>query len=287
MNGRGPVGVGVIGAGVISLTHSASSAFWIHVIGCAAAAIVLIVLPDPATLFGVRPAAGTATGACVAAKARNGLRSQLQRAGEEEVREESHGLFATISANRHVLLTIGVGSMAVAALRAARQVILPLWAVSIGLNETTTSLIIGIAGAVDFSLFFLGGSIMDRFGRLWVVVPTMIGLGVGHIVLAFTHELPGREWWFIGVALFLSLSNGLGAGILMTLGADLADPRHPAPFLGAWRFTNDSGAAAAPLLIAGFTALISLPFAAAALGVIGLAGAVVLRIYVPRYSTRT
>jgi hypothetical protein len=64
----------------------------------------------------------------------------------------------------------------------------------------------------------------------------------------------------------------------------LADPRHPAPFLGAWRFTNDSGAAAAPLIVSGLTALVSLPFAAGALGVIGLAGAVVLRVFVPRYS---
>ena len=93
-------------------------------------------------------------------------------------------------------------------------------------------------------------------------------------------------WWFVGVAMFLSLANGIGAGILMTLGADLADPRHPAPFLGAWRFTNDAGGAAAPLLVAGLTALVSLPFAAAALGVIGLAGAVVLRVFVPRYSGR-
>jgi hypothetical protein len=92
-------------------------------------------------------------------------------------------------------------------------------------------------------------------------------------------------WWFIGIAMFLSLANGIGAGILMTLGADLADPRHPAPFLGAWRFTNDAGAASAPLIVSGLTALVSLPFAAGALGVIGLAGAVMLRVFVPKYSS--
>ena len=80
-----------------------------------------------------------------------------------------------------------------------------------------------MAGLVDFSLFFAGGWVMDRFGRLWTAVPSMVGLGVGHLALAATAFLPGTVWWFIGIAMFLSLSNGIGAGILMTLGADLAE----------------------------------------------------------------
>ena len=256
-----------IGAGVISLTGAASSVFWIHIAGCVSAAVVLLVLADPEKTFAVRS-------------------RRTETPGAREVEEEARGLFRTIRANRQVLLTLGLGSTMVAALRASRQVLLPLWAVSIGLHETQTSLIIGVAGLVDFSLFFAGGWIMDRFGRLWTAVPSMVGLGVGHLALAATAFLPGTVWWFIGIAMFLSLSNGIGAGILMTLGADLADPRHPAPFLGAWRFTNDSGAAAAPLIVSGLTALVSLPFAAGALGILGLAGAVVLRVFVPRYSGR-
>jgi MFS family permease len=264
-----------IGAGVITLTGSAASAFVIHIVGCISAAVVLIVLADPEKTFG----AGAANRAASVAASR-----ARETSGEREVEQEAHGLFRTIRDNRHVLLTLGLGSTMVAALRASRQVLLPLWAVSIGLHETQTSLIIGIAGAVDFSLFFAGGWVMDRFGRLWTAVPSMVGLGIGHLALAFSVFLPGTVWWFIGIAMFLSLANGIGAGILMTLGADLADPRHPAPFLGAWRFTNDAGGAAAPLLVAGLTAIISLPFAAGVLGVIGLAGAVVLRVFVPKYS---
>ena len=114
----------------------------------------------------------------------------------------------------------------------------------------------------------------------------MIGLGLAHLLLAFTHDAPAATAWFVVVALLLALSNGIGAGILMTLGADLADPAHPAPFLGAWRFTNDSGAALAPLIIAGATAAVSLPFAAGVMGVLGLLGALDLRIFVPRYSKK-
>jgi hypothetical protein len=82
----------------------------------------------------------------------------------------------------------------------------------------------------------------------------------------------------------MSLANGVGSGILMTLGADLADEGDPAPFLGAWRFTGDAGSAAAPLLISGVTAVVSISLASGVMGVLGLVGAAILVRYVPRYS---
>ena len=199
------------------------------------------------------------------------------------VEQEAHGLFQTIRRNRRVLSRLGVGAALIGGLRASRQVILPLWAVSIGMDDTATAIIIGIAGAVDFALFYTGGAIMDRFGRLWTAVPSMIGLGLGHLVLAFTHDVASAEAWFVVAALVLAVANGLGSGILMTLGADLAPPAHPAPFLGAWRFTGDAGSATAPLVVAGLTGLLSLPFAAGAVGVIGAVGAWHLARMIPRY----
>ena len=247
-------------AAVIQATGVAAHAFWIHLAACVAAIIALVVLHDPEDIVTTRPGQGA-----------------------REAVEEERGLFRTIVANRRVLATLGTGSALVAALRASRNVILPLWAVSIGLDEATTAIIIGAAATLDFGLFYTGGWIMDRFGRLWTVVPSMIGLGSFHLLLAFTHDLDQAQLWFAAIAALLSLSNGIGAGVLMTLGADLADPNHPAPFLGAWRFTNDTGAALAPLIIAGVTALASLPVAAGVMGVLGLLGALNMRVYVPRY----
>lgn len=255
-----------IGAATIQLTGSVESVFVVQIVAAVAAGIVLVAFGDPEKAFGVT--------------------EPIPQTGSIEVRAEARGLFATLRAKRRILLTLGLGSMMVAALRASRAVVLPLWAVSIGLDETTTSLIIGVAGVVDFSLFFAGGWIMDRFGRIWTAVPSMIGLGTGHLLLAFTHDLPDAGVWFAAVAIFLSLANGIGAGILMTLGADLADRRNPAPFLGAWRFTNDVGAAAAPLLVAGIAAIAPLSAAVAALGVLGLGGAVMMRVFIPKYLPR-
>jgi hypothetical protein len=86
--------------------------------------------------------------------------------------------------------------------------------------------------------------------------------------------------------MFLSVANGVGSGILMTFGADLA-PRHdPAPFLGAYRFTGDTGNALAPLAVSALTGAVSIAFAAGVLGVVGLLGAALLARWVPRYLPR-
>ncbi len=261
-----------ITAGVIQLTGSAHSAFWIHVVACLATVVILVTLPDPTKTFGV------------VAKVR--LAGRELREGEALVEQESAGLFKTIHANRAVLSRLGLGAALIGALRASRQVILPLWAVSIGVSETNTALIIGIAGAVDFALFYTGGQIMDRFGRLWTALPSMVGLSLGHLLLAFTHNLDANVSWFIAAAMLLALANGLGSGILMTIGADLADRSNPAPFLGAWRFTGNLGGAGAPLLVAGLTAVASIAVAAGVIGLLGIVGAAVLVRYVPRYLPR-
>lgn len=257
-----------IAAGVIQLTGSTAAVFWVHIVGSLGAAVVLLTLRDPSATFG------------------DGAHARNRTPGEEFVERESIGLFRTLRDSRRVLLTLGTGAALIGAIRASRGVILPLWAVSIGVTGTSTAIIIGIAGAIDFALFYTSGQIMDRFGRLASALPSMIGLGVGHLVLSVTHDIPANVQWFIAVAVILSVANGIGSGILMTLGADLADPINPAPFLGAWRFTGDVGGAAAPLAIAGITAVASLSLATGAMGVLALVGAGILLRYVPKYVPR-
>jgi len=272
-----------LAAGVIHLTGTTRSAFWVHVVCCLLAAGVLLVVRDPATgVRGLRrprrasqpdamsadPAVATDTGAVL-------------------VQQESHGLFRTIRAHSRVLVRLGSGAALIGAMRAGRQVILPLWAVSVGLDDSTAALVIGVAGAIDFALFYTSGQIMDRWGRLASALPCMLGLSVCYFLLAWSGHLDARVGWFVAVAMAMSLANGVGSGILMTLGADLAPRGAPAPFLGAWRFTGDLGSAAAPLLISGVTAVASIAIASGVMGVLGLVGAGILLRYVPRYLPRT
>ncbi|MET0974686.1 MAG: MFS transporter [Leifsonia sp.] len=263
----------LISAALLHLTDDTQIVFWIFIVSCLSAVIVLIALPDPESMFGHANRETAPDGVS-------------RTTGAVFVAEESVGLFHTIWNHRAVLMRLGTGAGLIGALRATRTVLLPLWALSIGISERDTAIIIGIAGAVDFALFYASGQIMDRYGRLWSALPSMIGLGLGLLALSFTQDLSSNVQWFIGIAMFLSVANGIGSGILMTLGADLAPPSDPAPFLGAWRFTGDLGGAAAPLAVAGITAAVSITVAAGTMGVLGLVGAVILARYIPRYVPR-
>lgn len=245
----------------IALTGTPASAFVIHAVACVAVVVVLLVLPEPE-----------------AALARRAFPSVPGRPRE--------GLVATVRRHGPVLARMGTTAALIGGLRTSRQVILPLVGVSLAMPESSIALVVGVAGAVDLALFFTSGQIMDRFGRLWSALPSMVGLGVGHLALAVTHGLPDAVGWFVGIALFMSLANGVGSGILMTFGADLAPQEDPAPFLGAYRFTGDAGNAGAPVLVSVLTAAVSLPFAAGAVGVLGLLGAGLLLRWVPRYIPR-
>jgi MFS family permease len=260
-NRLGAVAGPFAGAALLTVTGQPASVVALLAGCCFVAATLLLVLRDPSAAFTRGP----------------------RTRGEHEIGTEATSLWTTLAAQRKVLLSVGVGAALLSGLRQVRQVVLPVWAISIGLDEATTSLVIGIAGVVDFSLFFLGGWIMDRFGRLWAILPCALGLSIGLLALSVTHDLDTRVCWYIGIALFLSLANGLGSGILMTLAADLADRNNPAPFLGAWRFTVDLGGAGAPVLVTAITAVLSLPIGVATLGMLGLVSALILRINVPKY----
>ncbi|MFJ3958116.1 MFS transporter [Arthrobacter sp. NPDC090010] len=246
----------LIAAAVIASTGTPQAAFWIFAIGCASAVVALLVLPDPEKQIGPPPSVAEAA--------------------------PRPGLFQTIHANRSILFRMGSGVALVGATRAARITLLPLWALSIGMSEAHTALVIGLAGGLEFALFYTSGQLMDRRGRLWSVMPCMVGLGIGFLALAFLHDVPGREAWFTAVAFVLGVANGMGSGIVMTLGADLAPKENPAAFLGAWRFSSDAGQAASPLLIAAL-ATISLSLASGVIGVLALVGAGILARYIPRY----
>ncbi|GMA26808.1 MFS transporter [Arenivirga flava] len=306
-----------VGALIIELTGDARNVFWVQAVMALACVVLLAALRDPETgLRGFggagaaarrgpggaadRTAAGGAGGLGANAAERPRAESPELGAGagsrtaleptergpgaDDDPPAASAGTFRTLWRRRDVLLRLGWGVLLMGALRSSRMTLLPLWAVSLGIGERDAALIIGLGAAIDFGLFFVSGWIMDRFGRAWSAVPAMTGLGLGHLVLALTHDVGAAAWWFGAVAVFLALANGVGSGIMMTVGADLADPRDPAPFLGAWRFIADSGTASAPLIISGLTALVSLSAASAAMGVLGVIGGLVFLRYLPRYA---
>jgi len=175
------------------------------------------------------------------------------------------------------LLTVGVGATILGVLRTTRQVGIPLWALHIGLSAEKTALIIGLAGILDFALFYTSGQVMDKFGRRAAAVPTMIGLSITHMLI-FTAT---NEQSFFALAIVMALANGLGSGLVLTLGADLAPVDARNEFLAGYRLLIDGGVAAAPPALAALAATVGLATGMIGFGVLGLAGAALLHRYIP------
>jgi len=187
------------------------------------------------------------------------------------------GILAVAKKERRALSTIGVGSAILGALRTTRNIGLPLWAIAIAMPNEQTALYIGFAGILDFALFYTSGQIMDRFGRRWAAIPTSIGLGLTHMLVFLAVDANGFLW----VALAMALANGLGSGIVLTLGADLAPSHARNEFLASYRLVVDTGLAATPWVLSSLTTAIGLGAAMASFGVLGFVGAGLFAKYIP------
>ncbi|WP_350353487.1 MFS transporter [Microbacterium sp. A8/3-1] len=262
-----------IAAGLLQLFGNEQAAIWFF-LGCLVAMVLLVLLgPDPEKTI---PAITQVRYAEDSGESVSGSIPTIERAG----------IFQTMWRQRAVLGRLGLAAASLSAVRSARQVVLPLWGLSLGLDATTIAIVVGVSGAIDFALFYASGQVMDRFGRLWAAMPAMVLMGAGFLAMSFTHDLDASVLWFGLFAGVLGVGNGLSSGILLTLGADVAPKREPAAFLGSWRTLTDAGGAIAPLLVAAITAVSALPFAAAAMGVISLLGAAGFLRWIPRFVPR-
>ncbi len=250
LGGVGRIGVFLgpfLGAALIHVTAT-PAAFWLAVATTLVAVAVLLAVPDVAGPH-TRPAART---------------SVLQ----------------VVRDHRHVLLTLGSAVLLVGVVRGARQSVVPLWGEHLGLAPATTSVLYGVAGALDVLLFYPAGRVMDRRGRVAVAVPSMLVMALAMLLLPTTSTVAGLA----AVAVVLGAGNGISSGLLMTLGSDVAPPDRRAAFLGAWRLLQDSGNAAGPLVVSAGAALGSVAAGVLATGGVALAAAGALARTVPRWS---
>lgn len=252
-----------VAAGMIALTGDPRSAAWAFAVALALAGALIGFGPDPE-----RALAREATGG-------NGA----SRPGDPA--QPPPGVWRTAGAYRGTLATVGVSAALLSGSRTARDVLLPLWGVSIGADASQIALVVGVSGAIDFALFYVSGQVMDRFSRLWAAVPSLIAMSAAFITLSFTHDVSGAFAWFVGCAAGLGLANGLSSGIIMTVGADLAPIDHPAAFLAAWRTLVDTGGALMPVAVSAIAAL-SLPVACGVAGALALCGAAGFWRWLPR-----
>lgn len=184
MGGTSRIGyfIGPFLASPIIAIAGSHSVYWIHVTACIAVLIALQVMPDPeqalsanranaeahrdhrqrpdarldrstATSLGQSPALAADTAAEPTASGKSGAAPapDAPHAGTR------HRL--PIITYFPILIRMGTAAGILQLMRASRQVILPLWGVQLDISPSHIALIMGVAGAVDLSLFYTSGQI--------------------------------------------------------------------------------------------------------------------------------
>jgi MFS family permease len=172
--------------------------------------------------------------------------------------------------NRRLFATTSFVALTIQLMRATQQLLLPLFGTTIGLDAATIGFIYSLCAAVDMSLFYPVGVIMDRWGRKWTGVPSMLVFVLGLTLLPFADGFYG----LLGAGLVLAFANGLSTGIVMIIGMDMAPPDQRGQFLGVWRLLGDLGVVSGPLLaglMVNIATLAAASFSAATLGLLGAA----------------
>lgn len=192
----------------------------------------------------------------------------------------SHGrlLLSTLRAHCRVLASAGAGQLFAQIIRAGRGAIIPLYAADVlGLDVEAIGLIMSASSAVDMSLFYPAGLLMDRLGRKFAIVPSFALQAVGMALVPFTASLGG----LLSAAILIGLGNGLGSGAMLITGADLAPQRGRGEFLGIWQLIGDAGTSGGPLVVGAIADLLVLSSAAWALSAAGLLASAIFVLLVP------
>ncbi len=183
------------------------------------------------------------------------------------------GLAAVLREHRRVLATAGTAALALQLMRATRQLLVPLFGEAIGLDPGSIGVLYSLSAAIDMSLFYPVGVLIDRWGRKWSALPSMLLFVLGLALL----PLADGYFSLLGAVLLLGLANGLGTGVVMVIGSDLAVASgRRGEFLGLWRLIGDVGMSGAPLLTGALVQLSGLALASGVTAAIGFAGALIM-----------
>ena len=182
-----------------------------------------------------------------------------------------------LASNRKIFSTAGSVALIFQLMRSIRQLLVPLFGVIVGLDAAAIGLVYSLSAAVDMSLFYPVGIIMDRWGRKWTGLPSVLFFVLGLILLPFADSF----YTLLGAGLVLGLANGLSVGFVMIIGMDLSPAGERAQFLGVWRLIGDAGGVGGPLLAGILVDVLSLSAASFFVAGVGFVGGLVLFFLVP------
>jgi MFS family permease len=190
------------------------------------------------------------------------------RAGFDQPTER-RGLLRSLKTHRRLLARAAVVPLLVVTVREGRQTVMPLIGEDLELSATAVGALVAVSAGADLLLFPVSGILMDRFGRLWGMVPAFSLIALGLVSLGFA--------WFadslVGVVLagvLVGVGNGMSSGSVLTLGSDLAPSDAPSEFLAGLSAIGDLGRVFGPIVVGFVAASLSLGAAAITLAVMAV-----------------
>jgi MFS family permease len=178
------------------------------------------------------------------------------------------GVIKSMRLHGRRLLRAGFGCSLVVTAREGRYVVLPLIADDLGLSPSAVGALITVGTSAELILFPVSGHLMDRYGRLFAIVPAFSLMSIGLALLAAAHTS-----FMVGVAsIIIGLGNGLSSGTLRTISNDLAPVDSPAPFLAGMLALQDAGRVLGPLVVGVTADAIGLSGSTAVLAIILVLG---------------
>lgn len=179
---------------------------------------------------------------------------------------------------------LGVGIMVLAMLRTSQGTLVQLWGkTGIDLTDSTLVLVLGLASAMELVLFWPAGIVVDKWGRMPVIVTALVSMGLSMMVLPLNATLA----WYAVFSMAIGLGNGVGSGIIKTMGMDIAPQMGRSTFFGRWQAIASVGALLAPALSAVVMTHGSISLALMVIGGIGVLGAFWMAWWTPRFIPRT
>ena len=255
----------------------------VYVFSCLCAVLAVVILNIPALNRGFDDAAarssragteepvpeiGAATGAAEPEGPAEAAADLAERA--EPAPPSPRPSLRALAVDWHAVWLAGVGILVLAVARVLQPLMVQLWGASIGLHESGISLLVAVGAAIELVLMFPGGYLKDRLGRVAVLTACLAVFGAGFVLMGAVPTVAG----LVAAVVVMAVGNGLGAGVNMTIGADLSPAVSRARFLGVWAVFTNAGQLGGPALVSALLSIASLPAALICAGAVTLGGAV-------------
>lgn len=200
---------------------------------------------------------------------------------KKRLEENKPSMVCVLRRHWRVILVVSFFSFCLTFLRKAREIFFALEGHDQGLSQASLGKLVALSFALDGSLFPVAGIMMDRVGRRPTGACSSLGLGLATATLALGASVDGLSLAaFICFAVLGGLANGLSAGIVQILAADLAPPSCRGEFIGIFRMLSRAADVGAPLLIGVLARVSTLQVSETVAAAVGLLGAVWMLCFV-------